>query len=237
MKKYKYLISVFIILMLTAALGVALYFILSKTQSTLDEIEKQELEKQIQEEQIKNLPNLEATHNKITSEEGRLTLVYTEEQVVEVIRNIEAIAKTESITLAIAQQKVEEKTKTLKKEASDDKKNESKEGEKESEVLTEKLPFEKSVRLEIRAKGKYQSIRNFIHKIETAPYALDVLSVDGSVAPEEESGKQVNVVKSTTSQSSDSPFLLSASGETQEAVAPPAAEQVQFVINVALYTK
>jgi hypothetical protein len=233
MKKYRYLITALIILVLIVGSGVALYFVLVRVQKNLDEIEKKQLEMQIEEEQIKNLPNLEATYKKINSEESKLAVVYTEDRVVEVIRSIESLAKAENVTLTIAQQKAEEKTKPTKKESSD-KKDEEK--EKKPELLTDKLPFEKSVRLEIRAQGEYKNIRNLIHKLETAPYALDILSLDVSIAPLDED--VIVVAAPTASTVTDSLFLLEGSKPVvEELVIPRTEEKVVFVINLVLYTQ
>ncbi len=234
MKKYTHIIIFALITGAIAASIFGVYFIQGKIESTLDEIEKKELEAEIRQEQLKDLPLLEAVHQKIITESPRLDIVYTEDRVVEVIRNIEGIAKAEGLDLTISQ-KAEEKTKPTGKTSSAEDKKESDKKEEKPATLTDTLPFEKSVRLEIRAKGSYKGIRNFIYKLETAPYALDVLSLDAAIAPLDE---EENTTKPTVlSTASDTPFLLKAEEVNQEQTTTAIPEKVIFIINMALYTK
>lgn len=229
MTKYNQLILFFVLTLLIAASVFGVYFLHQKVREALDTQERVALEQEIQEQQIKNLPELSSLYNKITESEQFFALLYSEDRVVEVIKDIERLAKDQGLTLTITQKEVSKKKAPAKKEAGAE---EDKEAEKEADKpkeLVDTLPYEKHIRLELKAEGEYQSIRNFLHALETAPYALDVLAVNGNLAPVEE-GTQVRAA-------TDSPFLLQGQPAEDEPSPVVNAGKVIFLIETALYTQ
>lgn len=227
MKKYTHYL-VFLILNLLIAVSVfALYFLYQKIENALNTQERIKLEQEIQAQQIKNLPQLASRYQKILDNEQYFTLLYSEDKVVDIIKDIERLAKEQSVTLTITQKEI-----PVQKAAKADAKADGGEANKTTEAprqLVDTLPYEKNIRLELRAKGKYLAIRNFLHKLETAPYALDVLSIEGNIAPKEDENTSVVAPQSA------SPFLLSGpvtNSEEPEVLLPT---DVVFLIEVALY--
>jgi hypothetical protein len=227
MKKYTHYF-VFLILNLLIAVSVfGIYFLYQKIENALNTQERIKLEQEIQAQQIKNLPQLSARYQKILDSEQYFTLLYPEEKVVDIIKDIERLAKEQAVTLTITQKEVPEQQ-APKAETKTDASQAAQEPATPKE-LADTLPYEKNIRLELSAKGKYVAIRNFLHKIETAPYALDVLSIQGGIAPKEDD------VAAAPSPQVSNPFLLSGaqSGPTEPVVSLPT--DAAFLIEVALY--
>lgn len=228
MKKYTHIIIfLFLFIGIVAAIA-ATVFLAKKIHTALDTQERIKLEREIQKEQIENLPELAKLHAAILEKEQYFTLLYSEDRLVEVIQNIEEIAKGEGITLTITQKEVSQK----KASQTEDSKSADKKSEEKPKTLEESLPYEKHVRLELKANGSYVAIRNFLHKLETAPYALDVLSFTATLAPpEEEASRQPTRITGT-------PFLLGSNVPAEEETAAPSGQnKVAAVIETALYIK
>ena len=218
--------------MAVALFGV--YFLHKKVQNALNAQERIKLEQEIQEEQITNLPALAGRYQKIVENEQYLGILYSEDRVVEIIKDIERLAKEREVTLVITQKEVAKKKPAKKEEATSEKKEEA-DGEKEqkeapaAKTLEDSLPYEKHIRLELKAEGSYVAIRKFLHALETAPYALDVLSLNGALSPSEE--EEQPVAPTTT----DSLFLLSGSLPEEEAEPAVRIGKTTFLIETALY--
>ncbi len=226
MKKYTHYLILLALNLLIAGSIFGIYFLYQKIQNALHTQERIKLEQEIQTQQIKNLPELSARYRNILAHEQYFNLLYTEDRVVEIIKDMERLAKEQQVALTITQKEV-----PLKKAPKKGTSNQDKEGEAAEEApkeLADTLPYPKHIRLELKAIGSYVAIRNFLHKLETAPYALDVLSVQGSVAPKDDDAPVARV-------QSDNPFLLSTPVEGEEAPPVTQATDILFLIEVALY--
>lgn len=226
MKTYSHLIIFFTLTLLIGASGFGIYFFHQKVQGALDAGERLKLEQEIQEEQIRNLPELSSLYNHITESESYFSLLYPEDRVVEIIKDIERVAKEQGVALTITQKEIPKK-KATPKEKTESKEGEEKAPEKPKE-LVETLPYEKHIRLELKAEGSYQAVRNFLNVLETAPYALDVLTLTGTLAPPEEGTTERPKV--------GTPFLLEGSAPPEEQKAASTGKVV-FLIETALYTQ
>jgi hypothetical protein len=230
MKKYTHIIILIVLTLFIAACIGGVYFLYQKVQSALYTKERIALEQEIQEEQIKNLPQLSSLYYKVTESEQFFSLLYSEDQVVEVIKDIERLAREQQVTLTITQKEVPVKKAAAKEKAEEGEEGDAKKKEPEKpKTLVDTLPYEKHIRLELKADGQYLAIRNFLAALETAPYALDVLAINGSLAPKEE-GEPVH-------QSSGSPFLLQGSPIEEGESIVPTSGKVTFIIETALYTQ
>lgn len=228
MKKYTYLIT---FLALTAAIGVVIYgtfFLYGKVKTSLDSQERLALEQQVEKEQLQNLPVLAQTYQKIINNESYFSFLYSEDRVVEIIKDIERIAKEQGVALTITQREVIKKKVTEKKEEDEDEDEE----DKKPKELIDSLPYEKNIQLDLKAEGEYIAIRNFLHKLETAPYALDVLRFTAALAPKDEDDQRSN----STPVINDSPFLLQGEVVTNvESQGPAPSEKIVANIEMALY--
>lgn len=225
MKKYSHFIILFSLSLLIILAVFSIYFLYQKVQNTLNTQERAKLEQEIQNDRIKNLPDLEKRYQSILSSEQYFSVVYPEDKVVDIIKDIERIAKEQQVTLVITQKEVPKKKAAAAEESGQGRES----AEAAPKELVDTLPYEKSIRLELRAEGQYQALRTFLHAIETAPYALDVLALTGSVAPPEDGNSPV------TRQPNDSPFLLSGT-PVEETPAPQLnTSKIIFLIETALY--
>lgn len=229
MKKYTYSIFLFVITLFIVAGLFGVYFLYQKVQSALHTQERMALEQEIQEQQLKNLPELSGLYYRITESEHFFSLLYPEDRVVEVIKDIERLAKEQALELSITQREVPKKKAVTKKEDAAENEDAAKQSEATPKALADTLPYEKHIRLELQARGQYQAIRNFLHALETAPYALDILALHGGIAPPKEGAP----VRPT----GDNPFLLQSTPVSEETVPTGASAEVLFVIETALYTQ
>jgi hypothetical protein len=241
MKKYRYHIIFLIITLLMGGSLFATYWLKSKVVTELDEQQRLALEEEVKEKQIQDLPHLQETFEQVRRDEGHLDILYTEGRVVEVVRHIESLAKEEGITVAIEQKtNFSDLKQDVKKSSSSDKKStekdqgDDKKEEKKAETLVSRLPYEKSLHLAITAKGSYQGIRTLISKLETAPYALDIIALDGSFLPDEE-----KISSDVSVSGSSNPFLLQAVGTASSEGAArkklSTSGQVSMLLDIALY--
>jgi hypothetical protein len=223
MKKYSHYFILLLLNILIAVSVFGMYFLYQKVQNALNTQERIKLEQEIQTEQINNLPELAERYQTIAENEQYFTLLYTEDQVVNIIKDIERLAREQQVALVITQKEIPAKKKPAK-----EKDGETKEEEKPKE-LGDTLPYEKQIRLELKAEGRYLAIRNFLHKVETSPYALDVLALQANLAPVDEE------TASVSRPTGDSPFLLLGTQPGEEAPAAPTTDRVIFLIETALY--
>ncbi len=227
MKKYIHLLLFLTLTSLIILSVFGVYFLYQKIQSALHSQERIQLEQEIQAEQIKNLPELASHYQQILENEHYFKILYSEDKLVDVIKDIERLAKEQGVSLTITQKEVEKKKAPPKKQEAAGETSQTSAGAKE---LAGDAPYEKSIRLELKAEGSYLALRNFLHAVETAPYALDVLALQGSVAPPEEGDRPVVRAQS------DNPFLLS--GNQSVAVEPtPRSDKILFLIETALYVQ
>lgn len=202
-------------------------------QNALNAYERIALEEEIQAEQIKNLPELGLRYQKILENEQYFRFLYSEDRVVEVIKDIERLAKEQNIALTITQKEIPKKKAPEKKEAPADAKQgeEKKQEAPKPKELADTLPYEKYIWLELKAEGEYRALRNFLQSLETAPYALDILALQGDVAPVAEEDRLV-----VSPSSNENPFLLSGDSVSEvrnDAVKTP--NKVIFIMETALY--
>lgn len=218
-----------------------LFFLHQKISQSLSHREEQNVRAAIDQEQIANLPVLRAVQERALAEEQRFTLVYPQSQTVNVIRQIESLAKNEGVVLVITQKDALPKKQPAKSTTTDTQATETEtkapqKSKPKVPAITDKLAFENAVHIGLEARGEYKSVRNFLHKLETIPYAIDVLGVDVSVAPEDTTAKKTTTTASQ-SESTGNPFLLSGgNGQEVSTAAPTAApEEVVASIDTLLY--
>lgn len=229
MKKYS---NLFLFLGLSSLIAVSIFgvhFLYQKVQNALNTQQRIALEQEIQTEQIKNIPELATRYQKILDNEQHFAFLYSEDELVEVIKDMERLAKEQGITLTITQKEVPKQKASLKKGEIAEEEGSETIAVATPKELVDNLPYEKSIRLELKAQGSYLALRNFLHALETAPYALDILALQGTVAPPENGDQPVARAQTA------SPFLLGsnqpeATGET--AVNP---NRILFLIETALY--
>ncbi len=150
-----------------------------------DEIQKILAKTENSERKISRLPEFESQYAIIRESEDRIRLMLSENRVVDFIREIETLAGKTGGEVTIAQGAAPAPA-PAKAAAPKDKDGADASVPAKPKTIEESLPWEKSLRLKIRFSGAYAEAANFLHKVETMPYRLDVLSVDFRPAPEDE---------------------------------------------------
>jgi hypothetical protein len=252
MKKLHWYIRFGGIILVIAGEIFALFYLHQKISQSLSHREEQKVRVAIDQEQIANLPALKTAQERALAEEQRFTLVYPQSETVNVIRQIETLAKNEGVTLTITQkdalpkkQPTKPGTSTNTEKTNTDTKEDTKADaqatqNKKPKVVTiaDKLAFDNAVHVGLEARGEYKAVRNFLHKLETIPYAVDVLGVDIGVTPEDTEAKNTAPSTSTNQPGSlGSPFLLGGSGDQAASVTMPTVtlEEVVASIDTLLY--
>lgn len=163
-------------------------------QEKMDDIQKLSVTREHREKQLERLPELEAQHTLIAEHEDRLGIILTKERLVEFIQKIEQLAQDEDVVVeiesrdnAFLESKVtptEKKDAPTKAGATPTEKAEAAAepakrtpASKETGIVTE-LPLKKYLKLTITVTGEYGNIVRFLYRLETLPYALDVIGLN-----------------------------------------------------------
>lgn len=177
--------AVLVFLSAFAVLFLVIFPLHQRIRAEGDDIQKIVAKIENSERKIARLPEFESQHAVIRANENRIRLLVSEDRVVDFIREVETLAFKTGGEVTIAQGDATTAGKGKATPVVDkDGTNGSDSGKAKS--LPEQLPWDKSLRLNLRFSGSYPEAANFLHKIETLPYRLDVLSLDfRPVAPED----------------------------------------------------
>lgn len=184
--------ALFVVIGLVGWFGIRL--LLSTIQEKMDDIQKLSVTREHREKQLERLPDLEAQHALIDEHADRLGIILTKDRIVEFIQRIERLAEEEDIAVeiesrdnAFLESKVtpaEKKDVPTKPAATPADKAEAAAEpakkapvSKETGIVTE-LPLKKYLKLTITVTGEYGSVVRFLHRLETLPYALDVIGLN-----------------------------------------------------------
>lgn len=170
-------------------MGGVMYFVISPLQEKIqfesDEIQKILAKNENTKRRIAELPRLKNEYQKIIDGESSIRLLLSEGRIVDFIREIESLAAENRGSVRITQGTIGEADR--KKPISPaDKKASTDAGAAQKKNLGETLGWEKTMRLSVKFSGAYPDTINFLHKIETLPYRLDIVSVAFRPAPKDE---------------------------------------------------
>lgn len=137
-----------------------------RIQSENGEIQKFEVKVKNTDRKLDHLSEFESQFETASEGEHALHMLVPEQDVVYLIEKIEATAKDEGGVVVISQNNSATKTQQ----------STSKNGTAAS--IENSLPWKKALWLNVRFTGGYVDAVNFLHKVETLPYGLDVISVE-----------------------------------------------------------
>ncbi len=133
------------------------------------------------ERQVSKLPELRAQFESIVPDENTLHVLLTEDHIVDFVKILEGLAQDLKVEIVIKakdgtviQEKNITKQAPKKVVASGD---DSTGKAKGVASIVDTLPYDRYLRLDIIVRGEYVRIVSFLHKMETLPYALDVVGV------------------------------------------------------------
>lgn len=216
-------------------------FFMQEIQKTQNQLQEYVVLGEYRQKQMAEIPHLEGQYAFINEHQETLSLILTKEEIVDFIKALEQIAETLDISITMTSNDntlLESKTTSKVKIGATGKDDSS--GSKESSDeptpavkkapvkkvtgIREDLPLKQSLELVISVSGEYPSIIEFLHRVETMPYALDIISLHLEEHPQEkdiffrESGVNLFSSDETTAPAipvlSDRPFLLDAYFET-----------------------
>jgi hypothetical protein len=140
-----------------------------------------------EENRVKELPQLRETYEHILRNEDKLDTLVSHDQVVPFIERIEALARDDGVEIVITNQgKADPKKKPVAGGAGKSGDVSSVEGpgaspsekKKKDETILGNLPLDTTMQLRFDVRGKYADALQFLHQIESIPYALDVVALD-----------------------------------------------------------
>jgi hypothetical protein len=140
-----------------------------------------------QESRIKELPQLKETYDHILQNEGVLDTLVSHDQMVPFIERIESLAHDDGVEIAITNQgqgdtKKKPGTggagKPTNPQPADGGDVSPSDKKKKDETILGNLPLNTIISLRFDVRGRYTDVRQFLHQVESLPYALDVVALD-----------------------------------------------------------
>lgn len=170
-KKYKLAINVIGYLFM---IGAITFFVIKPALGSIkenkDNIQKLILDQEIKEKRIAEIPELEGAYEEVAKQSERINYFFTEDKAVELIEGIEDLARDTGNTVIIEvlenkEDKVTRGTNT--------------ENTKEAEAnIMDDLPMKDFIHLKINLGGSYDSLVNFITKLEAMKYYSNVVALN-----------------------------------------------------------
>lgn len=229
-KKYRPLIILFVLLSLIG--GTIWYGMLplqASLQGKMRGIQEYYAGRENRDRQVSKLPELEAQYNAIIENERSLDILMKENEVVDFVKTVEALAREMNVSMSITS-KDDGKIVVPKKPIA--KGN----GEKNTDILAD-LPYDKYLSLSLKVEGQYGDIVAFLRKLETLPFGLDVVRVEMTKKAEEKNsdsratGSAINPFVMLGSSEALSSIQVVQTGSTQE------KDILEAVFDVLVYVK
>ncbi|NTV55128.1 MAG: hypothetical protein HGA16_01350 [Candidatus Moranbacteria bacterium] len=220
------------LLLYAAALAVAtiaLFFIATKPLKEKivaenDEIQKFYAKTENDQQKISQLPEFRNQSVMIGNDESKLRLMLPEGRVVDFIREVEGIAKSTGGTVTIAKGDSLEEIRKAMVPAPASTGDGKPQGKTDLDLL-KGLPDGKTIGLTLTFSGAYADAVDFLHKVDTSPYFLDVLSLEiRPIDVEQDSG----IVRTDV-------FSVSGTGTSTVVKKTPSNPKVEAVLSIVVY--
>ena len=160
----------------------------------MDEIQKLDVLREHKTKQLQRLPELEKQNTLIEEQGNKLNIVLTKDGLVEFIQTLERLAIETGVKIEITskdnmllESKITLPVSGAKKSSAVVSEEETEETETPKPVrpqrktkdssLIDELPLQHSIRLTLTVTAPYKAMVNYLHKIETLPYATDIIGV------------------------------------------------------------
>lgn len=190
-----------------------------------------------QESRVEELPQLQGQYDFILQNEEKLNALVSHDQVVPFIERIESLAHDNDVEISITNQDVGVKKKASvapKKVADTSAEGEGSENsadkKKKDESILGNLPFGEYMALRFDVRGEYAKVVQFLHQIESLPYAVDVVALDIRQL-EIDTGSARNVSSAMVTPPASPDGVTAASEE------PMRKNMVQAFFDIVVYTK
>lgn len=146
-------------------------FLLGKIVDTSDRIQEGIIDDQLQRSKIDDIPRMEEISKNLSDNRDVMETMIEESMEVDFIKSLEALADDtgNEITLSVDDP---EKDKAAQKTTANSKDKQAEKGIKES------LSHSKFISLDITISGSYESMVDFVHKLENGKYYVNVISIE-----------------------------------------------------------
>ena len=240
----------YIIPLLIGGFGIALvvYGIVpaqQKIRKLMDTSQEILTDREIREELVASLVTLREQKDLVQKNEEVLHVVIPKENIVDLIKNIEDLARNthneisiDAQTLNVAPPPVTKPKKEAvpaKNEAGETADTEVKKTEK---TLIDSLPSDKRIGISIKLTGSYNDIVQFIQKLESMPYATDIIALSFTVEePDADSAekKRADIFASSTPMTTDQSATPAEGAPAPQAPEPPKDLLIQAKIDTVIY--
>jgi Tfp pilus assembly protein PilO len=145
----------------------------------MDDIQKFYAVRENRERQVARLPELEEQFREIAAGEDTLRILIDEEHIVDFVKTLEGLASEMGTEIAIEAKEsnaIVEKKPAAKAPAADGEAAAA--GKKTKQTIADMLPYDRYLHINVSLKGEYADIVRFLHKMETLPFALDIIGVE-----------------------------------------------------------
>ncbi len=173
-------------------------------QQEMDEIQKIDVLREYRSEELARLPELEKQHVLILDRADELDLLPSKDELVVFIRALELLAEESGVAIEIVSQDntlLESKVTSQPAQSKSSKTDAvAVEGEEPATPapaakrkpkagtsgIIDALPLPHYIRLTITVKAPYQAVTEYLHRVETMPYALEVVGLSIKEASQED---------------------------------------------------
>lgn len=204
----------------------------------MDEIQKIDVLREYRGKQLQQLPELEKQNQLIAERGSELDIIVTKDELVQFIQTLEQLANEVGVKITIAsrdntllESKITlvppskgQKTTGDQNAVQEDTPpaSQPKRSAKQSEGLLDEIVLKKYIRLTLTVTAPYQLMITYLHKIETLPYATDIIGVTIKEAREQ----QERIAKENTTVS-----------DTQEENSLKSVHMLDTDFDMLVYTK
>lgn len=242
-------IPIITMLFLFVAMGLVVWFailpIKRAISEKMDDIQKFYTSRENRDRQIGKLPELEEQFQTIKADEENLNILLKEDHIVDFVKTLEDLARETNTEISIASKEgnsiIEKKavvSKPQTKNTTDaDTETPAVSDKKKATGILDTLPFDRYLHLSVSLVGEYADIVNFLHKMETLPFALDVVGMEMHLKDSKEDQSSSRPINSG---SGINPFLVSLGSEgvsVTEApvVAPEKKNTLEAIFDTIVY--
>ncbi|MBP7811281.1 MAG: hypothetical protein KA054_00335 [Candidatus Moranbacteria bacterium] len=177
-------------------MGLTYWFGIRKMLETIrverDDIQRMLVIRENRNHQLSRLEEYGEQYARIVSDENRFNVLTARDEMIEFVRRLESLAEEGDVAVVLEVREVpkpQKKTKVVVKPVKTDEKEEAKgevtevsgdkkEVEKKEKSIIESLPSTTFTYLGLRVIGDTEKVVRYLHKVETLPIALDVVSIE-----------------------------------------------------------